>query len=136
MLNPAGEFPVPRSFTINSSNIQLSGIPDKLIIFVRRSLGNLTCCDSDSYLTINNIRINFNNQAGLLSSMSQHQLYMNSVLSGLNNMSFDEFKGTTISVAGRGVRNLSTCRALLRFRSLNGKSWSETDTNHGIHSSA
>jgi hypothetical protein len=100
---PTGEFPVPRSFTINSSNIQLSGIPDKLIIFVRRSLGNLTCCDSDSYLTINNIRINFNNQAGLLSSMSQHQLYMNSVLSGLNNMSFDEFKGTTISVAGRGV---------------------------------
>ena len=103
MLNGNGEFPVPRSFTINSANIQLSGIPDKLIIFVRRSLGNMTCCDSDSYLTINNIRINFNNQAGLLSSMSQQQLYANSVLSGLNNMSFDEFKGTTISVAGRGV---------------------------------
>ena len=63
----------------------------------------MTCCDSDCYLTINNIRINFNNQAGRLSSMSQQQLYANSVLSGLNNMSFDEFKGTTISVAGRGV---------------------------------
>ena len=34
--------------------------------------------------------------------MSQQQLYANSVLSGLNNMSFDEFKGTAISVAGRG----------------------------------
>ena len=80
----------------------MSDIPDKLIIFVRRSLGNMTCCESDSYLTINNTRINFNNQAGLLGSMSQQQLYANSVLSGLTSMTFDEFKGATISVAGRG----------------------------------
>ena len=32
----------------------------------------------------------------------QQQLHANSVLSGLNNMSFDEFKGAAISVAGRG----------------------------------
>ena len=61
----------------------------------------MTCCDTDSYLTIQNIRINFNNQAGLLSSMTQEQLYSNAVLSGLQNMSYEEFKGITVSVSGR-----------------------------------
>jgi len=97
-----GRFREAPTFTIHSNNIQLSGIPDKLLIFVRRQIGSLTCCDSDSFLTITGIRINFNNQAGLLSSMTLQQLYTNSVLSGLNNMSYDEFSGLTVSVSGRG----------------------------------
>ena len=80
---------------------QLNGIPDKLIIFVRKTNGSLTCCDADNYLTIENIRNNFNNQAGLLSSMTPEQLYANSVLSGLANMSYEEFRGITMSVSGR-----------------------------------
>jgi len=88
--------------TINSANIQLSGIPDKLVIFVRKTLASRRSCDPDCYLTIRGVRINFNNQAGLLSSMSQQQLYTNSLLSGLHNMSWDEFSGSTMSVSGRG----------------------------------
>ncbi|MFM7988647.1 MAG: major capsid protein V20 domain-containing protein, partial [Candidatus Fonsibacter sp.] len=44
--------------------------------------------------------INFNNQAGLLSSMTPEQLYRNSVQSGLANMSWDEFSGSVISCCG------------------------------------
>ena len=106
--NPVtGSFPIGETKTINSSNIQLNGIPDKLIMFVRRNAGTLSCCDTDSYLTIENIRINFNNQAGLLSSMSPEQLYTNSVLSGLANMSYEEFRGLTISVASGQVNGLA-----------------------------
>jgi hypothetical protein len=46
--------------------------------------------DTDSYLTIKQISINWNNQAGLLSSMSPEQLYRNSILSGLGNLTGDE----------------------------------------------
>ena len=86
--------------TIQSTNLQLNGIPDKLIIFCRKRVADLKCSDTDSYATITNISINFNNQAGLLSSMSQEQLFRNSVQSGLANMSWDEFCGSTVSACG------------------------------------
>ena len=73
-----------------------------LCFFVRKTQPNLTCNEPDRYLTIDSVRISFNNQAGLLSSVSPEQLYTNSVLSGLQNMSFDEFRGLTISTSGRG----------------------------------
>jgi len=66
----AGTFAAPEVRTVTSSNIQLNGIPDKLIICVRKVVSNPVCNDTDSYATIKNISINFNNQAGLLSSMT------------------------------------------------------------------
>jgi hypothetical protein len=82
--------------TLSSSNIQLNCVPDKLIICVRRQIAGLNCSDTDSYLTINNISINWNNQAGLLSSMSPEMLYRSSILSGLSNLTWDEFCGQTV----------------------------------------
>jgi len=95
--NSVGEFVEPPTVTLSSSNIQLSGIPDKLIVFVRKRVADLSCAETDSYATINNISLNFNNQAGLLSSMTQEQLFRNSIQSGLANMSWDEFCGATVS---------------------------------------
>jgi len=92
-----GEFIDPLGVQISSSNVQLSGIPDKLIVFVRKTINNIGSHDAESYATIMNISINFNNQAGLLSSMTQQQLYRNSVLVGL---SWDQFSGSVVSVAG------------------------------------
>ncbi|MFM7978055.1 MAG: major capsid protein V20 domain-containing protein, partial [Candidatus Fonsibacter sp.] len=75
-------------------------IPGNIVVCVRKSIGGLTCSDTDSYLTIKNISINFNNQAGLLSSMTPEQLYRKSVQSGLANMSWGEFCGPVISCCG------------------------------------
>jgi hypothetical protein len=99
-VNPDGSFPPPEPRILYSSSIQLTCIPDKIVVCVRKNIGNLTCDDSDSYATIKNISINFNNQAGLLSSMTPEQLYRNSVQSGLANMSWDEFCGSIISCCG------------------------------------
>ena len=93
-------FPTPESRILCSSSIQLTCIPDKIVVCVRKNIGNLTCEDADNYATIKNISIHFNNQAGLLSSMTPEQLYRNSVQSGLANMSWDEFCGSVISCAG------------------------------------
>mgnify|MGYP000907415519 FL=1 len=97
-----GVFPEAPTITVNSANIQLSGIPDKLIVFVRKPVSTLKCSEPDCYATIKNISINFNNLAGLLSSMSPEQLFRCSVQSGLANMSWDEFSGTVVS-AGCGA---------------------------------
>ena len=96
----SGEFINPEIKTITSTNIQLSGIPDKLIICVRKVIGNMKTNQTDSYATITGISMNFNNQAGLLSSMNAEQLFRSSVQSGLANMSWDEFCGSVISCCG------------------------------------
>jgi hypothetical protein len=96
----AGAFSDPPTVSLQSSNIQLNGIPDKLIIFVRKLVQNLHTSGTDSYATIQRISINWNNQAGILSSMTPQQLYRNSVQSGLANLSWDEFCGNAVSVCG------------------------------------
>jgi hypothetical protein len=103
---PTGVIENAPTVTISSHNIQLSGIPDKLIIFVRKRVADLGCKDTDSDVTIKGISINFNNQAGLLSSMTQEQLFSNSIQNGLANMSWDEFCGSTVSAASGTTTNV------------------------------
>jgi len=98
--NETGTFLEPPTLTLNSSSMQLSGIPDKLIVFVRKMRQDMKCSETDSYATIKGISINFNNLAGLLSSMTPEQLFRNSVQSGLANMSWDEFNGGVLSASG------------------------------------
>ena len=85
-----------------SNNIQLQSIPERLIVFVRRIKDStLTCCDTDSYLTIRNIRVNFNNQSGLLATFNQEQLYDATITTGgIRNLTWEEFTGVTLSVSG------------------------------------
>jgi hypothetical protein len=98
-------------------------VPDKIIIFVRKQVANLTCMDTDSYLTIKQISINWNNQAGLLSSMSPEQLYRNCILSGLGNLTWDEFCGTSTTIqegnngfVGMGSKMISITATTESFR--------------------
>jgi hypothetical protein len=106
----AGQFATPPTYEVRSNNIQLNQIPDKLIIFCKRL--NMTTADSDSFLTIENVNINFNNNAGLLSSMTKEQLYKASVASGLKNMSWQEFSGLTMGCSNINYNdNISESRA-------------------------
>lgn len=85
--------------TISSTNIQLNQIPDKVIIFVRKTLGNQTPCDSDSFLAIRGVSIQFNNQSGILSTATPQDLYRYSVESG-SNQSWEEFYGVANKANG------------------------------------
>lgn len=83
--------------TLVSNTYNLNQIPDKLIIFCRKpSSTTLTPTDADTFLVINSISINFNNNAGILSSASMADLYRYSVEAG-SNQSFIEFCGQTFS---------------------------------------
>ena len=59
----AGQFSTPPTYELRSTNIQVNQVPDKLIIFCKRL--NMTTADKDSFRTITNVNINFNNNAGL-----------------------------------------------------------------------
>jgi hypothetical protein len=82
----------PISFQIVSNSIQLSSIPDKFIICVRKQMSQQTTADSNSFMCISNIIINFNNSSGLLANFSQEQLWRMSVKAG-SNQSWNAFSG-------------------------------------------
>ena len=68
---------------IPSQSIQLQQIPDSILIFARRQLGQLTPSTPDYFLPIERVSINFNNQSGILASATQATLYNMSKKNGL-----------------------------------------------------
>lgn len=81
---------------IVSQNIQLSKVPDLLLIAVRKPIGQQTAADSASFLPITGVSVNFNNSSGLLSSASQKDLHKMSVRNGTH-QSWIEFSGTAMT---------------------------------------
>jgi hypothetical protein len=88
--------------TLSSNTYNLNQIPDKLIIFARiPSSTTLTPSNADTFMAIQGISINFNNNAGILSSASMADLYRYSVESGCT-QSWSEwcgqvFKGSVLA---------------------------------------
>ena len=80
------------SATLTSSNLQINQIPDMFIINVRIPMSQQDWSNPSSFLTINSISINLNNQSGLLSSASQYDLWRLSVKNG-STQSWTEFSG-------------------------------------------
>jgi hypothetical protein len=85
---------------VSFNNIQLNQIPSKILIYARKS--SFTTYDSNFFLCIDKISINFANKSGLLSSANSIQLYEMSIKNGLQ-MSFYEFNGAGISNNEDGV---------------------------------
>lgn len=104
--------------TLRTQTIQLNQVPDKLIVFVRKSQSLQTNYDSDFFLTIRKCNINFNNNSGILSAATQQDLYRYSVEAG-SNQSWYEFSGRAITpglgplaVSGRSVPTVGSLLVL------------------------
>jgi hypothetical protein len=90
-------------YTISCQNLQLSQVPERIIIGVRIPSSQQNWAYTDSFLTVNNISITWNNASGLLASASQAQLYNISKNAG-SNQSFYSFRGTANAVqSGQSV---------------------------------
>lgn len=61
--------------TIISQNFQFNQIPDLIILSVRKQMASMTIKNTNSFLPIRNISLNFNNKSGLLSSATPQDLY-------------------------------------------------------------
>lgn len=89
---PAFAGRVPGQATLTSQNIQLNQLPDLFMICVRIPMNQQTVFQGDTFLTIDRISVNLNNQSGLLSSASQQDLWKISQANG-STQSFIEFGG-------------------------------------------
>jgi hypothetical protein len=99
--------------TITSSNIALNQIPDLIIICGRVPMATQTPLNSDSFLAIENISINFNNVAGILSSASKQELWLLSQKAG-SSQSWLEFLGNCNTSQGLGAaQSIPTTGSLL-----------------------
>jgi hypothetical protein len=84
--------------TATSSAIQLNGVPDKVLVWVRSALSTRTGSQPDYYATITGISINFNNGT-YLSNASKHLLWKYSQEAS-NNQSWLEWSGEAYSRQG------------------------------------
>jgi hypothetical protein len=104
------------SVTITSQSLQLNMIPDKLLISVGKPISLRTPGDSDSWLAITGISINWNNTSGLLSSATPQDLWRMSTENGVN-QTWSEFRGFAqsypYSAAGQGLSQVQTCGSVL-----------------------
>ena len=83
-------FGTPVSITSNTYN--LTQVPDKICIFLRKKQSSQTPTDQDTSPVISNISINWNNNAGLLSSATLQDLFYYSKEAG-SNQSFQHYCG-------------------------------------------
>ena len=97
---------------VQSNTVTLSQIPDSIMVCVRRITGNRTGAYPDTWLPIQNVNINFNNVAGILSNCSQYGLWKLTKNNGLD-VSWNNFKGyavesPTISTISTAATNPAT----------------------------
>lgn len=85
---------------ITSQTLQLNQIPDKLIMFVEKV--NKSYGDSDSYLPIQKININFNNNSGILASAVCEDLYRMSKDNG-SNQNWPQWLGLSTSLESSAI---------------------------------
>lgn len=94
-----------------SQTLQLNQIPDKLILYMRKSGASQSYADSDSYLPIQAISIDFNNNSGILSAARSEDLYRMAKDNG-SNQSWSEWQGYQMSSVTVSQSGLSYPSAL------------------------
>lgn len=102
--------------TVISQTLSLNQIPDKIVLCVRKTMGMQKNNDSDCYLPIDKVNIQFNNNSGILSSATQTDLYQMAVKNG-SNQNWYEFSGQAYSGSSSagGVVNTSGSIVILQF---------------------
>ena len=111
------------TYSFTSNSIQLSVIPDIILICCRVPLSQQTWANTSSFLTINSISVNFNNTSGLLSSCNQVDLFNISKRSG-STQKWNEFRGfsntnDTSDPPTGGVKRVCTTGSILALNPSN-----------------
>jgi hypothetical protein len=88
----SGQLTPNSTATLTSNALQLSQIPDLILVCVRKPMSSQTWTDPNFFLKINSISVSFNNTSGILSSANAQQLYNISLKNG-SSQSYYEFSG-------------------------------------------
>jgi hypothetical protein len=91
-----------QSFTLTSNTIQFQSIPHRLYISVSKAYNTKTYNDPDVFLPITTINITWGNVSGVLSTLSQYDLWLLCEKNGLK-QSWPMFSGQTIKIWGKSL---------------------------------
>ena len=80
--------------TLSSNNVQLQKIPNAVIIACRKKRSAVGVSDSNSFLPIHNVSLNFNGGSSVLNSFNVVELYEATRRNGCN-VSYDQYYGYT-----------------------------------------
>ena len=100
-----------------SQNLQLQQIPDKIVCVVRRAMATQTTYDTDTFLPISNVNIQFNNMVGILSTSTSEELFNMAVVNG-SNQTYPEWRGEAVvksAVATTSTIKTSGSMLILEF---------------------
>ena len=117
-ITPANNGPVVGpvySTTLTSNSIQINSIPDKVFVFVRQAQATLTPQTPDVYFAIDNVKITFGNQSGILSNFTVEDLHRASLLAG-SKQTYLDFIGEAINSPRNATEVedvVSTCGSVL-----------------------
>jgi len=95
------------NFTIRTNSLQLNQIPDKLILYVRKTLQQESYGDADVAFPIEKVVINFNNNSGILASALQVDLWQMSRNNGVKS-NWNDWKGFAVNVVGSAAKSVGT----------------------------
>jgi hypothetical protein len=95
--------------TLTSNSLQLNQVNDLIMIAVRRPISSQTNLLSDGFMTISKISLTYNNTAGLLSTLSNQQLFELSQKNG-SNQTYQEFSGYA-NIGGKVITSSETGQA-------------------------
>jgi hypothetical protein len=93
------------TFSLTTNTVQFQTIPHRIIISVSKSTASKTINDPDSFCPITNINITWDNRSGILSTLTQYDLYQLCVKNGLK-QSWNNFSGNRIQVYNQGTVRL------------------------------
>ena len=136
-----------------SDTIRLSQVPRFIYLFARRNEASSTYQTSDSFLGIDNVSIQWNNEAGLLSGATKQDLFEMSSRNGCNLSypAWTKYRGSVLALElgkdiglpdglAPGVNGQFTIQAQMTFRNLDDASYWGTFymvcVNEGIFSVA
>jgi hypothetical protein len=91
-----------QSFTLTSNTIQFQSIPHRLYISVSKAYNTKIINDSDAFLPITGINITWGNVSGVLSTLSQYDLWLLCEKNGLK-QSWPMFSGQTINIYAKAL---------------------------------
>ena len=90
-IRPVGIVPANTDLTVLSDSVKLSMIPNRMYLFCRHTRALMNENLTDSFLRINRVRVNFNNESSLLGTASPEELFEISSRAGLD-MAFVQYQ--------------------------------------------
>lgn len=89
--------------TITTNSLQLSSVPERMMIYIRKQASAKTVLNPQVQLRINWVRISFNNKSGIMTNAQQEDLFLTSVDNGLCCTNFYQWSGFVNQYSAPGV---------------------------------